>query len=102
MDPMSYTFPSDLLEASSTCKALEEQIAAFPLRVVVREDGTPYEFERRREAAVYTDEMERELAKLRADRLENATAVVTHEFWGEVPADEQWKARSALRHAGES
>jgi hypothetical protein len=94
----SYDFPPDLLEASSTCKALSEQIAAFPLHDVTLTDGTPLP-ERRREARIYTVAMAEELAKLRAARLEKATYVVTHPFWKTVEPGDRWAARSALKHA---
>jgi hypothetical protein len=99
MTPMSsYDFPPDLLEASSTCKALTDQIAAFPLNDVTLKDGTPLP-PRQRETRIYTVAMVEELTKLRAARLEKAEYVVTHGFWGTVPAEDRWKARSALKHS---
>ena len=99
MDAMSYDFPSDHREASAACKTLGEQIAAFPMDEVTLADGTP--FPRRRPAEVYTPERAAELKQLRAERLAKATLVVTHDFWGTVPAEDQWKARSALKHDSE-
>lgn len=91
----SFDFPSDLVEASRACKNLSEQIAAFPSRPAVLSDGTVF-----REGTVYTVEMSSELARLEAERLEQATFVVTHAFWSSVEPGDRLVARSALKHVG--
>ncbi|MEW2393086.1 hypothetical protein AB0933_32470 [Streptomyces venezuelae] len=97
---MSFDFPSDLIEASLTCKNLREELEALPVDEVTRADGTPVE--RKRTAKAYTEDEAADVAQMRADRLEAAEFVVTHPFWESVPAEDRMKARAALKHHGES
>lgn len=105
MDPMSYDFPTDLIEASLTSKNLREQLDALPVDELLLADGTPLERKRAaslgRAVKAYSEEEQAEVETLRAARLKAATLVVTHGFWESVPAEEQMKARSALKHHGE-
>lgn len=97
---MPYNFPADLIAASRTSQKLREQLDELPVDELVLADGTPLQRTLRAEKA-YSEEERAEVAQMRAARLEAATLVVTHRFWGSMPAEEQMKARSALKHHGE-
>lgn len=98
---MPYDFPTDLIKASRTSKKLREQLDALPVDELLLADGTPLQ-RKLRAVKAYSEEERAEVEKMRAARLEAAELVVTHRFWESVPAEEQMKARSALKHHGET
>ncbi|MGV2914751.1 hypothetical protein [Streptomyces alfalfae] len=99
---MSFDFPSDLIEASLTCKNLKEELDALPVDDgLTLKDGAPLE-RKRRAARAYTEDEQARVARLRAERLAAAQTVVTHPFWESVPASDRMKARAALKHHGEA
>lgn len=103
---MPFDFPTDLLEASRTSRNLREKLDALPVDELVLADGTPLVRERAaslgRAVKAYTEQERAEVDEMRAARLKAAEFVVTHPFWETVPAEERMKARSALKHHGET
>ncbi|MEU1134926.1 hypothetical protein ABZ383_34575 [Streptomyces sp. NPDC005900] len=103
---MSFDFPSDLIEASLTCKKLREELEALPVDDgLTLKDETPLvraRAEGRRATKVYTEDDRAHEARLRADLQKAAELVVTHPFWESLPAEDRMKARAALKHHGES
>ncbi|MGW3491923.1 hypothetical protein [Streptomyces sp. NPDC001054] len=104
-------FPDDLLAAQRDLTAVRATLSArlaalppsaLPMPAWERPDGYWAGARTHPASPGWSEEERQEVAALRGRERELAAAIVTHELWASLPAEERMRARDALKHAHEA